>query len=135
MNKKNFDNLGLQLLLQELYAMPDQLLQEEALAANNNFSGWLEAHFLLTSSQLEDLQDANQIFLNDMGASVGHFLAQRSPITLYKNATPTVAAKGGGRGKLYEKAEKATTTYIPELGLSVSESLEISISYLGEPES
>ena len=132
MNKKNFDNYGLQSLLQELYALPDELLQEEALAASNDFTGWMETHFLLDAAQLNDLQTASPLFLSNMGQSVGSFLAQRLPINLVKNVAIPSAAKKGGRGKLYEKEKKSTVSYTAELGLSTVETLQVSISYLSE---
>jgi hypothetical protein len=133
MNKKNFNNLGLQLLLQELYAWPQEPLTQEALLAKQDFAAWLENNFELDEAQLYDLRQASSAFLQEMGFSVADFLENRKPITLVKQPVLSAKSNGTGRGKLYEKTQKSTLTYIPEQGMLVSETLEISIGYLSEP--
>jgi len=129
MQKLNFNNAGLQQLLQQLYALPDPLLQQEALAIQNDFSEWLKVHFLFSNSQEADLDEIDPVYLEDSASQMAHFVQNRLAVSLYQQHPP-LAAKGQDRGKLYRTEQSQSLTSSSLLGSGQVYTLSFIISYL-----
>lgn len=84
MEKQNFDETGLQNLLTELYALPDNQLNEEAYALRNQPKLWIYAHFELDNDQLAFLQDMPSPAADFLGQQGGFAIENRLPVTISK---------------------------------------------------
>ncbi|SOD13904.1 hypothetical protein [Pedobacter xixiisoli] len=125
MQKQPFDETGLQSLLQALYALTDQQLNEEAAALKLQPKLWINGHFELTSEQLD--------YLDQMPAPISHFLGEqgsfaignRLPIVLHKEGdTP------GDEDKLFKPKSNLTIETDSQGHISVGGSMSIDITYL-----
>ncbi len=129
--KQEFTNAGLQLLLLQLFSLPDAQLQEEAEAVNDDFSEWLKANFFFSSEQEDFLDAMNPDFLADAASQSSYFIANRLPITLLVYPAPVDAnSRAKDRGKLVNLQQQSVSSYSPTLGTGRFQSLVFSISYL-----
>ena len=129
MEKVNFTDAGLQQLLQELYLWTPQQLQQEAFAIQTDLRAWLMDHFVFDPSQLDDLESIDAQFFEDLGLQLAYFVVNRLPITLNKAEAPS-SLKKEDRGKLYRNEQKTATTYLANVGSSITQTLSFSIEYL-----
>jgi hypothetical protein len=129
MEKVNFTDAGLQQLLQELYLLAPPQLQQEALIIQSDLRLWLKDHFIFNPSQLEDLDNMDTAFLEDIGIQLAYFVLHRLPITLNKAEAPASLRKED-RGKLYRNEQKTATSYLANTGQSITQTLSFSIEYL-----
>lgn len=133
MEKVSFTPAGLQALLQQLYALPNTDLEQEALAIAQDFRSWVKAHFTLDQDQEAYLDGVDQQFINQAGQRSSYYVGNRLPVNLIKMARPTTTATVAGeedRGKLLDLDEKNSNVYSPESGYGESSSLTFTISYL-----
>ncbi|WP_154648036.1 hypothetical protein [Pedobacter arcticus] len=129
MEKVNFSDAGLQQLLQELYLLNQQQLQEEVLHIQTDLRQWLKDHFIFSTPQLEDLDNLGATFLQESATQLGYFVLNRLPVSLYKPETSLLREKKD-RGKLYRNEAKTANVYNESLGSSQTETLNFSIEYL-----
>lgn len=132
MEKAPFTPAGLQDLLQQLYALPDAALGQEALAISQDFKIWLKAHFDLDQNQEAYLDGVDHRFISKAGQRSSYYVENRLPVNLIKMARP--AAEGsvsgeGDRGKLLDLNETNSNTYSPDSGCGEIASLTFTISY------
>ncbi|PPK99385.1 hypothetical protein [Parapedobacter indicus] len=88
MEKQPLTPTGVQALLDELYALPDEQLQQEAQALAVDFSGWLSTHFELTAYQVQFIDDElSASFISFVSSRVPFVMERRLPITysVFKN--------------------------------------------------
>jgi hypothetical protein len=128
MKKFSFDEPGVQLLLAELYQLPDDQLNKEADALKTDYRKWVENHFLLATSQLSFLKKIDDRFINEAALYTSSFLIARLPITLVKAAKEATAAKDGD-GKIIDLDKKSSSRYSDESGFEEEETLIYTISY------
>jgi len=82
MEKQPLTPTGVQAFLDELYALPDEQLQQEAQALALDFSGWLSSHFELTADQIEFIDDElSASFISFVSSRVPFVMEHRLPIT------------------------------------------------------
>lgn len=128
MEKVNFSDAGLQQLLQELYLLDDDQIQDEVLQIQTDMRQWIRDHFILSASQLEDLEGVDEIFMQESALQLGYFVVNRLPVSLYKAESSEEPKKD--RGKLYRNEQKTTNAFNALLGFSQSQTLVFSIEYL-----
>lgn len=129
MEKVNFNDAGLQQLLQEIYLLNNQQLQEEVLLVQTDMRQWMKDRFLLNTAQEADLDHVDNTFMNDASSQLAYFMLNRLPVSLYKAESPLVL-RGEDRGKLYRNERKTTQIYHENLGNSNTETLSFTIEYL-----
>jgi len=133
MEKQDFSEAGVQLLLDQLYALPNNQLEAEALAALSDVSAWLKAHFLFSSSQEEFLDGMSPVFLQEAATQISYFIAGRLPISLVRfTSSASTEFQAKDRGKLVDLDRQRVTTYSPTLGTVTFESLIFSIGHYQE---
>jgi hypothetical protein len=131
MEKVNFSDAGLQQLLQELYLLNNAQLQEEVLQIQTDLRQWLKDHFILNSSQEEDLDGIDETFMQESSEQLAYFVHNRLPVSLFKAEPPmALAGEKKDRGKLYRNEQKMASAYNSTLGNSQSQTLSFSIEYL-----
>lgn len=82
MEKQLLTPTGVQALLDDLYALPDAQLQQEAQALALNFSGWLSSHFELTAHQEQFIDhELSTSFISFVSSRVPFVMERRLPIT------------------------------------------------------
>ncbi|MFC5283237.1 hypothetical protein [Pedobacter alpinus] len=129
MEKVNFNNAGLQQLLQELYLLNNQQLQEEVLLVQTDMRQWMKDRFILSSSQEADLDNVDHTFMNEASSQLAYFMLNRLPVSLFKTES-LLYLRGEDRGKLYRNEQKTTSIYNDTLGNSTTQTLSFSIEYL-----
>ncbi|GGC43157.1 hypothetical protein GCM10011386_39280 [Parapedobacter defluvii] len=75
MEKQPLTPTGVQTVLNELYALPDEQLQQQARGLAFDFSGWISEHFTLTPSQAQFIE-------NELSASFIAFVSSRVPFVM-----------------------------------------------------
>ncbi|MFC3199865.1 hypothetical protein ACFOET_19760 [Parapedobacter deserti] len=82
MAKPTLTPTGVQTLLNELYALPDVQLQQEAQALALDFGEWLSRHFELTADQLSYIENELSVaFISFVSLRVPFAMEHRLPIT------------------------------------------------------
>lgn len=93
MEKQPFDQTGLQTVLQDLYALPQNQLNEQANALRTLPKQWISMHFELDSDQasfLNGMPEQTVRFLGDQGSFA---IENKLPIDLDKQEPPAAASK------------------------------------------
>ena len=129
MNKYNFNALGMQQLLNALYALSDEALAAEAAALRNDFVGWCMQHFNLDTQQLSYLMGMDTRMQQTLAEKGSHFLIRRWPINLMQVATSPLLNGEDDSAKIFDLEEKSNSTYSPNTGYQSSQVLNISITY------
>lgn len=137
MEKQPFDENGLQQLLNELYALPDQELSEQAYAFRNQPKLWINGHFELDQQQLHFLEEMSPEATTFLAQQGGFAIEHRLPITLTKINQPQDA---GGK----EDEPKQDKWFTTKSSLSASAaidgqstaggSLELEVAYVDQPQ-
>lgn len=82
MKKQPLTPTGVQALLDELYALPDAALHQEAQALGLDFSRWLLTHFELTAHQVQFIDEhLSASFISFVSSRVPFVMEHRLPIT------------------------------------------------------
>lgn len=127
MQKKPFNENGLQSILIELYALTDQELNEQAAALKQQPKLWINGHFELTTAQLDYLDQmpvAIASFIGDQGSfAIGH----RLPVTLNKEGDAT-----GDEDKLFKPKSNLTIETDNEGKVMVGGDMSIDITYFNK---
>ncbi|WP_029281385.1 hypothetical protein [Pedobacter sp. R20-19] len=84
MRKFKLDADGLQGLLKEIYALPDQQLQQHAGLIVANFKLWVGSNFELQNSQLDYLNKISDLFITAAAAELSRFVGKRLPVSFIK---------------------------------------------------
>ena len=92
MRKFKFDADGLQELLKEIYALPDQKLQQHAGLIVANFKLWVDSNFDLQNSQLDYLNKISDRFIAAAAFELGRSVGNRLPVSFIKTPSATLAA-------------------------------------------
>lgn len=130
MEKFPFNATGFQDLQTQLFALPDNQLQEQADAIGNDLRGFTAAHFVLSESQLAFLAAIDETFIDHAAAQTKEFIENRKVVGLIKEPTPASrGTEGEDRGKILDLDKKATNSYSREHGFQYSESLDYVITY------
>lgn len=95
-----FTQAGVQDLLIQLYALPDNELKAEADELSVNFRAWVIAHFELSESQVSDLEGLHESTVQFMAASTSFAIGNRLAVNLDKEFK--IAAKGDPEYKVIE---------------------------------
>jgi len=82
MEKQPLTPMGVQALLDDLYALPDEQLQREAQSLARDFGGWLSSHFELTADQAQFIDhELSTSFISFVSSRVPFVMERRLPIT------------------------------------------------------
>lgn len=128
MEKVNFSDAGLQQLLQELYLLNNEQMQEEVLQIQTDLRQWIKDHFILGTSQRADLDGVDEIFIQESALQLAYFVLNRLPVSLYKTGASEEPKED--RGKLYRNEQKTSNAFNSTLGNSQIQTLSFSIEYL-----
>lgn len=123
---------GASQLIEELYALPQSELQNEADAAGADFPDWIKSHFDLDQSQQNYLDAIDERWIEAAAEETKHALENRLPITLQKDLAGK-SEEEGDRGKLLDLDKKKQSSFSPANGFSESETLGFTISYPSNP--
>lgn len=133
MEKVNFNNAGLQQLLQQLYALPNAALSEEAAFIQNDFKLWLTLHFNFSAAQLTYLEQMNNNFTQIIANDCNYFVANRLPINLNEPLLNlNTNFREEDRGKLFRSSKTTANSYSAQMGNNQVETLNLSIEYLNQ---
>src|SRR3546814_12006953 len=89
MSKPSLTPTGFQSLLDDLYALPDAQLQQEARALGMDFENWLATHFELTAQQAVFIEnELSGDFISFVSLRVPFAMINRLPITYSVFAAP-----------------------------------------------
>lgn len=133
MEKQNFDETGLQQLLTELYALPNNQLSEEAYALRNQPKLWIYGHFDLADDQLAFLQNMPAVAANFLGQQGSFAIEHRLPVTLSKSHQPKNNAKDPKQDKLFKPTSNLYTATDNHGVATAGGSLVLEITYFDEP--
>jgi hypothetical protein len=124
MEKFPLSTSGLQDLTNELYALSDPALQQQADDIGTDFTSWIVEHFILTESQVTYLREIDQRFIETAASECKYFLQNRLPIHLVKEESSSQRGEqeGEDRGKLLDLDKKAAASFSPDGGFGSSES-------------
>jgi len=128
MKKFSFDEPGVQMLISELYQLPDEQLKAEADALKTDYRRWMDNHFILAATQLAFLARIDDRFINQAALQTSTFLIARLPIRLVK-ATGADTAGKTSEGKIVDLDKKSSSRYSDEGGFEEGETLVYTISY------
>ncbi|MFN0256766.1 hypothetical protein [Pedobacter ureilyticus] len=134
MEKQTFDETGLQNLLNELYALPNQELSEQAFALRNQPKLWIYGHFELDSDQTSFLQHMPNSAADFLGQQGGFAIENRLPVTINKIHSPK---RSSGEEPKQDKIFKPTSNLSVETdsnGISTAGgTLILEITYHDQP--
>ncbi len=131
LNLKNMEKLPLDsahaaVLIERIYALPDELLLLEAAGAAANFRNWVEEHFLLEPSQVTFLAALDDRMVAEVGTQLRIFLTQRWPIVFLKEEDPK---DDKPRGKVFESKQRLQSNCGDPQGYQSAAELQLSITY------
>jgi hypothetical protein len=133
MEKQPFDEAGLQSLLSDLYALPEEQLQEESLALKQQPKLWVNGHFALDQKQLDflaQLPHSTAQFIGDQGSFA---IANRLPVTLQKKHEPKPKTNAGDDQDKFFKLEGNLASGTDNHGIpQASGELHINVTYFDE---
>ncbi|GAA4778423.1 hypothetical protein GCM10023231_01230 [Olivibacter ginsenosidimutans] len=128
MEKVPFNALGVQRLLQQLYALDRAALQVEIDALQASLQQWVLAHFTLNDRQQRDLANMDDTFAQLLSAELAESFALQQPVNLVKTGKEE-EDPGEGVGKLYGLSRSTQHLYSETLGVRQNSTLILSISY------
>lgn len=114
---------GVQLKLDELYALPDSALQAEAEALRADYQGWITANFSLTTEEQTNLANLNAKFVEYVAFNSAFAMEFRLPIPL-TTINPQAASK------LVRTASALVVTNDDTGGITASGSFNYEFEYL-----
>lgn len=123
-SKKPFTPAGVDDKIEELYALSDALLQEQAEAAKTDFPGWLNDNFSFTDDQAGYLADIDPAFTDALGYQFSLAIGSRLPVSLIQ---PTPIDKDDYSSKILQSKDKLEITYNSVTGFKVTGELELYI--------
>ncbi|RYY17103.1 MAG: hypothetical protein EOO04_25920 [Chitinophagaceae bacterium] len=134
MTKYPFTQAGCLELQEELYELTNVELGAEADSLRENFTFWVEAHFVLAPSQVAYLNSLNSHLIEFMAYNGALAIANRLPINLVK---PTSRSAAGDPEpdpeddeKLIRPKSRIASTGNNQGGYEITGDLEIEILYL-----
>ena len=130
MPKQPFTPAGVELKIDELYALSDPLLEEQAEAAKSDFPTWLSDNFSFTDPQSDYLGDIATEFTTALGYQFSVALGNRLPITLME---PFIIDPDDYSSKILKTEENPTLIYNSVTGLAATGQLVVSIM-LSDPD-
>lgn len=121
-----FTSQGVEDLLDQLYALPNSKLAEEATAISTNFKAWVATKFSLTTAQLAYLDDMDETATDYYGLQCGFCFENRLQIILnypekpqnpsytkWNTSTNNIMVQADGNGQSNISGEMVfTLTYI-----------------------
>jgi hypothetical protein len=114
MEKRNFNNEGVQLLLADIYRLPVADYQHELYNIQSDFSTWLLMHFDFTPRQVAYVNELDADYLYLLSQEVSKAIESQSPIMLQKQE-PT--DDDDGEGKVIE------TNYVRQSAFNLDDGL------------
>ncbi len=133
MEKQNFDETGLQNLLDELYALPNHELAEHAYALRNQPKLWINGHFNLDTDQLDFLQEMPNPAADFLGLQGGFAIENRLPITLTKTHLPQSQSGEPKQDKLFKPTSNLSFQTDSNGTATAGGTLVLEITYYDQP--
>lgn len=115
--------VGVQLKIDELYALPDPDLFTETESLRTNFQGWIATNFSLTTEQATYLAALNTSFVDYAAYNSAFALKNRLPITLAIVNAPAAS-------KLVHTKNNMVVSNEPGGGITVTGSFDYEFEYL-----
>ncbi len=112
-DKYAFSPIGVLDWQTDLYAQPESVIQEEALAADTDFKSWLTGRFELDQEQITFADSIAPVILSHWGSNIAYFIGQKLPIILEKPEKPTPTAGQQLSRKLVTSDEKVPSSEVP----------------------
>lgn len=131
MEKQSFTETGLQALLTELYALPNDVLSEHAAALKHQPKLWINGHFELDTDQLSFLQNMPVAMSNFLGEQGSFAIGHRLPITLIKSYDEN--KNGDKPDKLFDTISSLSLQTDGQGQPTAGGELTIAITYANEP--
>lgn len=114
---------GVQLKLDELYALSDPALQLEAESLQSDYQGWIAANFTLTTEQ--------QTYLANLDAQFIEYAAFNSAFAMRNRLSMSLAILNpSAASKLVRTISRMIVTQDPTGGVTISGSFDYEFEYL-----
>lgn len=114
---------GVQLKLDELYALSDPALQLEAESLQSDYQGWIAANFTLTTEQ--------QTYLANLDAQFIEYVAFNSAFAMRNRLSMSLAILNpSAASKLVRTVSSMIVTQDPTGGVTISGSFDYEFEYL-----
>src|SRR5690606_42043722 len=114
---------GVQLKLDELYALSDPALQLEAQSLQSDYQGWIAANFTLTTEQQTYLANLDALFIEYAAFNSAFAMRNRLSMSL-AILNPSAASK------LVRTISSMIVTQEPTGGVTISGSFDYEFEYL-----
>src|SRR5690606_21845704 len=114
---------GVQLKMDELYALSDPALQLEAESLQSDYQGWIAANFTLTTEQSTYLANLDAKFSEYV--AINSALAMRSRVSM-----PLAILYPSAASKLVRTVSSMIVTQDPTGGVTISGSYDYEFEYL-----
>lgn len=119
---------GVQLKLDELYALSDPALQLEAEALQSDYQGWIAANFTLTTEQQTYLANLDAQFIEYAAFNSAFAMRNRMPMALAV-LNPSASSKSAA-SKLVRTNNSMIVTQDPIGGITVTGSFDYEFEYV-----
>jgi len=119
---------GVQLKLDELYALSDPALQLEAEALQSDYQGWIAANFSLTPEQQTYLANLDAQFIEYAAFNSAFAMRNRMPMALAV-LNPSASSKSAA-SKLVRTNNSMIVTQDPIGGITVTGSFDYEFEYV-----
>lgn len=125
MPQQPFTPVGVQAKTAELYALSDQMLQQEAASVRADLRAWLNINFILTAAQVSYIVSMDNQFISYTGDTLGLAFQFRLPVNLVAPTPlpPPIISK------MVELEPKLTPVYNEIDGLTAAGEVIITITY------
>ncbi|PRD48038.1 hypothetical protein [Sphingobacterium haloxyli] len=127
--KKKLDTVGVAEVQAELLALSDQELQQETTALQQNFTEWMEEHFELTPSQLQQLHELPTDFRDKLTDAVAGTLNGRGLIAFTKKEKSQPQQRGENPKDIIIGGQQSVVWRVGDAESTEHGSLSIEISY------
>lgn len=88
-----FTPAGVQLKIDELYALPGSELRVQSDLVSSDLKTWMQQNFALSPEQQSFLSTLNDNFCRDLGRKISVAMDNKLPITLEKPGDPPIVSK------------------------------------------
>lgn len=127
--KKNLDTVGVAEVQAELLALSDQELQQETTTMKRDFTEWMDKHFELTPSQLQQLQELPAHFREKLTDAVARTLNGRGLIAFTKKEKSQAQQQGENPKDIIIGGQQSIVWRVGDAESTEHGSLSIEISY------
>lgn len=127
MTQEPFTSAGVQQKITDLYALPDNQLNDEAALVRADFPTWLKDNFILSNAQETYLDNMDAPFIESAACDTATAMEFRLPITLTETGSTSMTTARAS--KLIKKRKNITMEYSETGGVSATGSLDFEIIY------